>query len=259
MCGANASFIDTELDLIRGEDAHKLYVRAEAEERVDADLRAELLPAQAMAAEVIALRKRDEVWIADVHHGAIDRAGHACNLNSARHHTGHTHAALDPPCCTVAVEHSAGTDAAVRPEGHLRSAFALSEPCSYAACSIAAQLSFAPVGVEEPQKERPVGLALQKLDPVSAHTRVPLTQPFRECRVFACSRALFDHEEVVAACVSFDKLQRTHSASTSGNETTWSVASLSRSCSNTARCSCLVAITEKVTRSIPAMLSRSKT
>src|SRR6185437_3862835 len=138
LSGANAALVDAELDLVRAQDTHKLHVRTKPEERIDGDLRAELLPAHAVAAEIIARHKRDEVRIADIHHGAVDRAADACNLDRALHHTRHAHAALDPPYCALAAEHAAGPYSAVRAEDHLRVAFALREPCSHAAGSVAA-------------------------------------------------------------------------------------------------------------------------
>ena len=137
-------------------------------------------------------------------------------------------------------------------------AFALSEPRSDAAGSVAAELGFVAVSVEEAKEEGAIGAAFEELDAVGADPGVALAELASDFVVPADGFALLDDEEVVAAGVGFDEGEGAHSASASWKETTWSVASLARSSASTFSCMRRVATSEKQIRSRPAILSRSR-
>ena len=138
-------------------------------------------------------------------------------------------------------------------------AFAGGEPGGDAAGAVAGELGFGAVGVEEAEEEVAVGAAVEELDAVGADAGVAAAELAGEGGVAVEGEGLFDDEEVVAAGVGFDEGYAAHSSSVSLKTTTLSVASLASSSWWMRAWMLWVAVTMKETRSMPAMLSRSRT
>ena len=183
----------------------KLHIGTESKDWIHTDLRAQRLPAQSMAAEVLTLRKEDEVRVADVHHCARNIAGNTLDPYRTTHHPRHTHAGLDPPGPDVLTHHAALPQSTVRPQRDLAQTLTGGQPGGYATCTVPAQLGLTAIRVEEAQKQAAVRSSFKKFDPIRTDAGVARTELLRQRGVLPLRDRLFHDQEIVAARVRFHK------------------------------------------------------
>src|ERR1035438_236930 len=129
-------------------------------------------------------------------------------------------------------------------------------PRGYAACAVAADLGDGAIGIVQADAAGGVAGPRKELDAVGADACVPFAKALGEDRfVHAADIVFIDDQKIIAACVCLD--EGNQSSSGSRKVRTTSMAGSASNCPRRRSCCFLVVVTEKLTRWISPMLSRS--
>src|ERR1700733_14708424 len=93
----------------------------------------------------------------------------------------------------------------MRSQRNIHSPFALRKPRSNTARTVAGELSLTPICIKEPQKELPIGPALEKLNAVCSYARIASAKLACEFSMATLSQGFIENEKVVTAGMCFYK------------------------------------------------------